>query len=137
MIRRMENQFERWLQTGRPNQTAPEKMRLGKRFELAIPLQQLLDNMRSWRDRLSPEPRRIYSAGQLLFQVIGVAGYAGYFASMHTLMRLVSGVLVAGTWYAIYRIKGADHPKQALKEERLPTPTVVADSRAFPENVRR
>ena len=66
--------------------------------------------MRSWRELLSPRFRRAYSAGQLLFQVVGVAGYAGYFASMHTLMRLLSGVLMAGTWYAIYRIKGPVRP---------------------------
>jgi hypothetical protein len=46
----------------------------------------------------------------LLFQVVGVAGYAGYFASMHTFMRLLSGALMAGTWYVIYRIRGAARP---------------------------
>ena len=66
--------------------------------------------MRSWCERLSPKFRRACSAGQLLFQVVGAAGYAGYFASMHTLMRLLSGALMAGTWYAIYRIKGAAQP---------------------------
>jgi hypothetical protein len=57
------------------------------------------------REGLSPDFRRACSAGQLLFQVVGVAGYAGYFASMHTFMRLLSGALMAGTWYAIYKIK--------------------------------
>ena len=40
----------------------------------------------------------------------GAAGYAGYFASMHTFLRVLSGTLMAGTWYVIYRIKGTTQP---------------------------
>jgi hypothetical protein len=69
------------------------------------PIDRHFDNARRRRERLSPDFRRACSAGQLLFQVVGVAGYAGYFASMHTFMRLLSGALMAGTWYAIYKIK--------------------------------
>jgi|SRR5271154_777239 len=76
----------------------------------ATPFQEQLDNVRSWRERLSPKFRRACSAGQLLLQVVGAAGYAGYFVSMHTFMRVLSGALMAGTWYVIYRIKGAAHP---------------------------
>ena len=76
-----------------------------KSFEQVLPIKQQFDRVRSWRERLSPDFRRACSAGQLLFQVVGVAGYAGYFASMHTFMRLLSGALMAGTWYAIYKIK--------------------------------
>jgi len=82
-------------------------MALEYQLERAIPLKELLDTARAWRKQLSPRFRRACSAGQLLFQVLGIAGYAGYFASMHALMRVVSGALVAGTWYAIYKMKSA------------------------------
>ncbi len=77
---------------------------------LAQAIKKQLDRVRGGRERLSPRFRRAYSAGRLLFQIVGAAGYAGYFASMHTLMRLVSGALMAGTWYLIYRIKGPTQP---------------------------
>ncbi len=80
-------------------------VRLEERLQRAIPIMEQVDRLRGWRARLAPRFRRIGSAGQLLFQVVGVAGYAGYFASMHTLMRFVSGGLMAGAWYAIYRIR--------------------------------
>ncbi len=83
---------------------------LEERLEQAIPLKEQLDSLRSWRERLSPKFRRACSAWQLLFQVVGAAGYAGYFASMHAFMRLLSGTLMAGTWYLIYRIKGPTQP---------------------------
>lgn len=73
----------------------------------AILIKEQLDRVRSWRGRLSPRLQRAYSSGQLLFQIVGAAGYAGYFASMHTLMRIVSGALMAASWYAIYRIKAS------------------------------
>ena len=82
-------------------------MALEYQLERAIPLKELLDSVHAWRNQLSPRPRRLFSAGKLLFQVIGIAGYAGYFASMHALMRMLSGALVAGTWYAIYKMKSA------------------------------
>ncbi|MGH9641533.1 MAG: hypothetical protein ACRD3Q_03835 [Terriglobales bacterium] len=82
-------------------------MALDYQLERAIPLKELLDSMRGWHKRLSPRFGRACSAGKLLFQVIGIAGYAGYFASMHALMRVASGALVAGTWYAIYKMKSA------------------------------
>jgi hypothetical protein len=76
-----------------------------KSFEQVLPIKQRFDRVRRWRERLSPDFRRACSAGQLFFQIVGVAGYAGYFASMHTFMRLLSGALMAGAWYAIYKIK--------------------------------
>ena len=110
MIRMTENGFEQRLQPSPAIQAERGRVSLEERLEPATPIKQLPDNVRSWRERLSPEFRRACSAGQLLFQVVGAAGYAGYFASMHTLMRLLSGALMAGTWYAIYRIKGAVQP---------------------------
>src|SRR5208282_4351512 len=110
MIRTMANGFEQWLQTRPATQAERGALSLDERPNQAAPNQQPLDSLRSWRKRLSPESRRIYSAGRLLFQVIGVAGYAGYFVAMHTLMRFFSGALMAGTWYLIYRIKGPAHP---------------------------
>jgi len=81
-----------------------------KRLEPAALLKKQLDRVHSWREGLPPQLRRACSAGQLLFQVVGAAGYAGYFASMHTFMRLFSGALMAGAWYMIYRIKGTAQP---------------------------
>ncbi len=75
-------------------------------LERAIALRERFESLRGWRDRRSPRIRRFFSSGQMLFQVVGVAGFAGYFASMHSLMRLFSGVLMAATWYGIYKIKG-------------------------------
>jgi hypothetical protein len=94
MIPTTENGFE---QPSRVIQAERTEVSLEKRLEQATP-------------RLSPKFRRACSAGQLLFQVVGVAGYAGYFASMHTFMRLLSGTLMAGIWYVIYRIKGPAQP---------------------------
>lgn len=62
----------------------------------------LVERARNWNDRLPAELRRVLLAGRLLFQVVGLAGFAGYFASMHLLMRVVSLGLVAGAWYAVY-----------------------------------
>ena len=107
MIPRTENGFEPRWQSARAIQTGPREMSLDERVEQAAVIKEQLDRLRSWR---SPKFRRAYSAGQLLFQVIGAAGYAGYFASMHTLMRLFSGALMAGTWYVIYRVKGGGQP---------------------------
>ncbi len=106
MIRMTEIGFEQGLQPSRAIQAERGEVGLEERLEQATPIKEQLDRLRGWRERLSPEFRRAGSAGRLLFQVVGVAGYAGYFASMHTLMRLLSGALMAGTWYAIYRIKG-------------------------------
>ena len=75
-------------------------------LEKAIALRQRLENLRGWGVRLSARSRRICSSGQLLFQVVGIAGFAGYFVAMHWLMRLFSGVLMGATWYGIYKIKG-------------------------------
>ena len=106
MIGMTENGFEQGLQAPRAIQQRGE-VSLEQRFEQATQIKEQLDSVRSWCGRPLPKFRRACSAGQLLFQVVGAAGYAGYFASMHTLMRLLSGALMAGTWYAIYRIKGA------------------------------
>ncbi len=110
MIRMTENGFEQRWQASRAIQAERGEVSLEERLEQATAIKEQLDSVRRWRERLSPQFRRACSAGQLLFQVVGLAGYAGYFASMHTLMRLLSGALMAGTWYAIYRIKGADQP---------------------------
>jgi hypothetical protein len=89
----------------------PVEPSLEVRLEQAVAIKQQLDEARrSGRLWLNPHFRRACSAGQLLFQVVGVAGYAGYFVSMHTLMRVFSGALMAGAWYAIYRIKGVTQP---------------------------
>jgi hypothetical protein len=94
----------------------PVETSLDTRLEQAVPIKQQLDATRRWRGFRAwqawrkPDFRRAFSAGRLLFQVIGVAGYAGYFVSMHTLMRVFSGALMAGAWYAIYRIKGVAQP---------------------------
>jgi hypothetical protein len=106
-----ENRFEPCLQPSRTIQAERGEVSLEERLEQAIPIiKEHLDRARSWRERLSPKFRRACSAGQLLFQVVGAAGYAGYFVSMHTFMRLFSGALMAGTWYVVYRIKGAAQP---------------------------
>jgi len=110
MLRMPENEFERrllWRPTVLPKST---EATLDMRLEQAIPIKKQLDDARTWRQRCRPDFSRAYSAGQLLFQVLGVAGYAGYFVSMHTLMRVFSGALMAGAWFAIYRIKGAGQP---------------------------
>jgi len=103
-----ENGFEQSVQPARIIEAGRGEVSFEEHLAQAIKKQ--LDRVRTWRERLSPRFRRGYSAGQLLFQVVGAAGYAGYFASMHTLMRLVSGALMAGTWYAIYRIKKPTQP---------------------------
>jgi len=79
-------------------------------LEQGILFREQLDALRGWRERLSPKCRRAWSAGQLLLQLVGAAGYAGYFAGMHTFMPVVSGSLMAGAWYAIYRVKGTTRP---------------------------
>jgi hypothetical protein len=110
MISMTENGFGRPLQAARAIQTERRDLCLPDRLEPATPIQERFDSGRSWRERLSPEFRRAWSAGRLLFQVVGAAGYAGYFVSMHTFLRLFSGALMAGAWYAIYRIKGPSQP---------------------------
>jgi len=104
----IENGFEQGLPPARAIEVERGEASFEERLAQAIKKQR--DTIRSWRERLSPRFRRAYSAGQLLFQVVGAAGYAGYFASMHTLMRLVSSALMVGTWYAIYRIKEPTQP---------------------------
>jgi hypothetical protein len=88
----------------------PVETSLETRLGQAAPIKRRLDAARAWRGWKKPDFRRAYSAGRLLFQVLGVAGYAGYFVSMHTLMRVFSGALMAGAWFAIYRIKGSGQP---------------------------
>jgi len=110
MIGMTENGFERRWQPSGAIQAERGAASLEERLEPATPIKEQLDSVRRWRERLSPKFRRACSAGQLLFQVVGAAGYAGYFASMHTFMRLVSAALMAGTWYVIYRIKGPAQP---------------------------
>jgi len=109
-MRMTESGFEQRLQPSRAIQAERGEVTLNESLAHVTPIKEPLDSVRSWRERLSPRFRRACSSGQLLFQVVGAAGYAGYFASMHTLMRLLSGALMAGTWYVIYRIKGAAQP---------------------------
>jgi hypothetical protein len=106
MVRKTVNEFEQRMYGMQSIPARLTEVSLDRRLEQAAPIKPQLDSTRRWRQRLSPKFRRVLSAGSLLFQVVGIAGYAGYFVSMHTLMRVVSGVLVAATWYAIYRIKG-------------------------------
>jgi hypothetical protein len=106
----------------------PREIGLWEHLEQAIPVKERFDRLRSWRERLSPKFRRAWSAGRLLFQLIGIAGYAGYFASMHTFMRLVSGSLMAGAWYAIYRIRDLQNSRPTesrVTEEKLVRPLMV------------
>ncbi len=110
MIPTTENGFEQRSQPSRAIQAERGEVSFEERLEQAMLIKEQLDRVRGWRERLSPKFRRACSAGQLLFQVVGAAGYAGYFASMHTFMRLVSAALMAGTWYVIYRIKGPAQP---------------------------
>jgi len=84
----------------------PVETSLETRLEQTVPIKQQLDAARTWRGWRKPDFQRAYSAGKLLFLVVGVAGYAGYFISMHTLMRIFSATLMMGVWYAIYRTKG-------------------------------
>ena len=75
-------------------------------FRRALPIiRKLFEWARRRGEGMRPEFRRASSSGRLLFQVVGMAGYAGYFVAMHTLMRVVSLVLVSGAWYAIYWFK--------------------------------
>jgi hypothetical protein len=104
-----ENGFEQRLQPSSAIQAERGGVSPWEHLEQAIPFKEQLDNVRGWRERLSPKFRRACSAGQLLLQVVGAAGYAGYFVSMHTFMRVLSGALMAGAWYVIYRIRGAAH----------------------------
>jgi len=68
-----------------------------ERLEQTVPIQEQLERVRNWSQRLLPSD----------FRRACCAGYAGYFVSMHTFMRVLSGALMAGTWYAIYKIKEA------------------------------
>lgn len=117
MIRMTGNGFEVRSQ---PSPALPDERR-GANFEgrfAPTPTKELLERVPTWRERLSPSDfRRAYSAGRLLFQVVGCAGYAGYFVSMHTFMRVLSGGLMAGTWYAIYRVKGAAEELRKMAPE--------------------
>ncbi len=104
------NELDQRLQPAQPILTDRGKVSFEDGLERGILFREQLDAIRGWRERLSPKCRRAWSAGQLLLQLVGAAGYAGYFAGMHTFMRVVSGSLMAGAWYAIYRIKGPTQP---------------------------
>jgi hypothetical protein len=87
---------------GEPHSKPRNGFSVERGLERAIEIRQKLDRLFGWRKRLSPEVRRAGSALRLLFQIVGVAGYAGYFAGMHTFMRVLSGLLMLAGWYAIY-----------------------------------
>lgn len=104
------NELDQRLQPSPSILTDRGKVSFEDGLEEGILFREQLDALRGWRERLSPKWRRAWSAGQLLLQLVGAAGYAGYFAGMHTFMRVISGSLMAGAWYAIYRVKGATQP---------------------------
>ena len=110
-------EFAAPLPTPRPERSG---MAIEAQFERALPLKDQIERFRSWRPALPPRLRRISSAGRLLFQFIGFAGYAGYFASMHSLMRVSSATLLLGTWYAIYRMK--EEPPRPCGSDPQPAP---------------
>jgi hypothetical protein len=105
-----ENELNPRLQPAQSVPTEHAKVSFEDGLEQGTLFREQMDALRGWRERLSPKCRRAWSAGQLLLQLVGAAGYAGYFAGMHTFMRVVSGSLMAGAWYAIYRVKGATQP---------------------------
>lgn len=117
-FRMSENGFEQRLQPSPIIHANHGAIGPWERLEQAIPIKEQVDSLRNWRERLSPTFRRAWSAVKLLFQFVGVAGYAGYFASMHTFMRIVSGVLMAGAWYAIYRLR--DLQSRELEDKDQP-----------------
>ena len=100
-----ESEFEQRLRAWEIVPSGNDDLTLGDRLKQAVPLKQQLDAARGWQEEFRPKIQRGWAAGRLLFQFIGLAGYAGYFMSMHALMRIVSGALLGGTWYAIYRMK--------------------------------
>ena len=104
------NEFDPRFDPSPTTRTDFDRISLEDRLGQAAAIREQLDSLRAWKARLSPKLGRAWSAGRLLFQVVGAAGYAGYFVSMHTLMRVVSGALMAGTWYAIYRFKEMGRP---------------------------
>jgi len=99
------NEFDPRFDPSPTTRTDFDRISLEDRLGQAAAIREQLDSLRAWKARLSPKVQRAWSAGRLLFQVVGAAGYAVYFVSMHTLMRVVSGALMAGTWYAIYRFR--------------------------------
>jgi hypothetical protein len=118
MIRVTESGFEQPLQPSPAIPAERSATSFAERLEQTVPVTEQPERVRNWSGRMSPSDfRRACSAGRLLFQVVGCAGYAGYFVSMHTFMRVLSGALMAGTWYAIYRIKGA---AEELREMAAP-----------------
>lgn len=104
------NELDQRLQPAQPILAERGKISFEDGLEQGILFREQFDRLRSWRERLSPKCRRAWSAGQLLLQLVGAAGCAGYFSSMHTFMRVVSGSLMAGAWYAIYLAKGTRQP---------------------------
>jgi hypothetical protein len=105
-----ENELDQRLQPSQSIMAERGKVSFENGLEQGILFREQMDALRGWRERLSPKCRRACAAGQLLLQLVGAAGYAGYFAGMHTFMRVVSGSLMAGAWYAIYRVKGTSQP---------------------------
>ena len=112
MLRASANEFANALHA---LSTQRSGMAAEAQFERALPLKDVIERYRAWRPNLPTRFRRVLSAGRLLFQFIGFAGYAGYFASMHSLMRISSAALLAGTWYAIYKMK-EEHPRATQTE---------------------
>lgn len=115
-IRMSENGFEQPLRLSPVIPAKPREIGPWASLEQAIPMKEQFDRLRSWL--LSPRLSRAGSAARLLFQFVGIAGYAGYFASMHTFMRVLSGAMMAGAWFAIYKIKEAT-PSHIMISEPL------------------
>jgi hypothetical protein len=121
-----ENGFEQPLRQSPVIPANRREIGLWEGLEQAIPIKEQFERLGSWRERLSPKLSRASSAAKLLLQFVGAAGYAGYFASMHTFMRVLSGVLMAGAWYAIYKITGATQPliREPLTNQDSPSKTI-------------
>jgi len=105
MLRTPVNGLDPSLPPPLPIPVNPVELSLDNRLAPALPSKQQLDGVLSWRERLSPDVRRGYSAACLLFQLVGFAGYAGYFVAMHSLMRCISSALMLAGWYGIFWLK--------------------------------
>ena len=104
------NEFEPRFDSSAEAATDFSRLSLEDRLGEAVAIRDQLDRLRGCRARVALRFQPALAAARLLFEVVGAAGYAGYFVSMHTLMRVVSGALMVGTWYAIYRFKGMGRP---------------------------
>lgn len=47
---------------------------------------------------------KAFEATRTTFGILGAAGYAGYLASMHIVMAILSASAMSLTWFAVYRM---------------------------------